>query len=97
VPFRTVAGTESVVAQLQVVWDSGVVESLFVGVAHNIGDVVYAFAVHVVDSVATSTAYTYYLDDAVVGLWKVNDGKSHIKINILLISHILYVIYGCYC
>ena len=44
----------------------------------------YAFAVHVVDGVAAATAYADDFDDAVVGLWEVYEGESHIEIYILM-------------
>ena len=46
-----------------------VVERLIVGVAEHEGNVVNAFAVHVVDGIATATANTDYLDNAACFVW----------------------------
>ena len=43
-----------------------------------------AFAIHVVDGIATAATYADDFDDAVVGLWEVYEGESHIEIYILM-------------
>ena len=61
----TVAGSQSLAAQLELDGHGGVVECLVVGVADDEGHVVDAFLVHVVDSIASSATYSDDLDDAV--------------------------------
>ena len=42
-----------------------IVECLIIGVAKHECDIVDAFTIHVVDSIATTAAYTNHFDDAV--------------------------------
>ena len=48
--------------------DGTVVECLIVGVAQHEGDIVDALAIHVVHGIATATAHTDDLDDAILFL-----------------------------
>ena len=50
---------------LQLLWDSGLHEHLSVGVAQSEVHVFDAFLIHVIDSVATATTHTDYLDEAI--------------------------------
>lgn len=43
----------------------GIVECLIIGVAKHECDIVDAFTIHVVDSIAAATTYTNHFDDAV--------------------------------
>ena len=46
-----------------------VVESLIVGVAEYEAHIMDALFIHVIDCITAATAYTNYLDDAVLFLW----------------------------
>ena len=71
--FGAVAGTKSFLAQLQVDGDGRVVQRLVVGITQYEGDIVDAFAVHVVDGIAATSTNAYHLDYAILflGLAKV--------------------------
>ena len=82
-----VAGTKAVLAQLQVVGNRRVVESLLVRIANHVGHLVYAFAIHVIDGVAATAAYAYYLDDTRILCLR------HYEVNA---AHWLYVLFFCH-
>ncbi len=64
--FGLVASTESLFAELQVDGHWAVVECLVVGIAEHEGHVVYAFAIHVVHGIASTSAYADHFDDAIL-------------------------------
>ena len=90
---RVVACPKAVLAQLQVIGDRRVAECLLIRVAHDIGHVVYAFAVHVVDGIAATAAYAHHLDDArVLRLTEIEVDASH-GLYCLIFCH-SYVVLG---
>ena len=64
-PFGTVAGSESLTAELQMHGHGTVVECLVVGVAQYERYVVNTLTIHVVDGIAATSSHTNHLDDAV--------------------------------
>ena len=63
-PFGFVAGSQSLFSQLQMNGHGAVVEGLVIGIAEHESDIVDAFAVHVVDGIASTATYANDLDDA---------------------------------
>ena len=63
---RTVAGTKSLMTQLQFDRHRRVVECLVIGVTNDEGHIVNAFAIHVVHCIAATAAHADDLDDAVL-------------------------------
>ena len=57
---RTVARSQALFAYLKTNGYGRIGQSLWVGVAHNEVDIMNAFAIHVIDSVAAATTYTDY-------------------------------------
>ena len=70
---QTCALPISFLAQLQMDGDRRVVQRLIIGITQYEGNIVDAFAIHVVDGVATTSTNTNHLDDAIFffGLAKV--------------------------
>ena len=62
---RLVSCAKSFLSKLQVHGNRRVVERLIVGVAEYKRDVMNTFTIHMINGIATSTADTYHLNDAV--------------------------------
>ena len=87
--FMLIASTESFFSQLQMHRNWRVVECLVVCVAEYESDVVYAVAIHVIDSVASTSANAYYFYYAVALLFlsEVENGRF------LIVCHICFVLW----
>ena len=84
-----VAGTQSQVAQGNLVWHGTGVEGLHVGVADDEVDTLDAAVVHVVDSVAAATTDAYDLDVRGLSFGRIKGKKS----GICVFFHVLVSIY----
>ena len=71
--FGVVAGTKSL-TQLYLDGDIGRNEGLTVGVTEYEGDVADAFAIHVLDGIATASTHTNYFDNVGICCWQI-DGE----------------------
>ena len=88
--FGSVSGTKALLSQLQMYGYGGIAECLIICIAEHKRNLMNTLAIHVIDSITATAAYTNNLDDAALyfGLSEINQTGSCI-----VISHSLDCIY----
>lgn len=88
---RSVAGSQALLAELEMDRHGRVVQCLGIGVAKHERHIVNAFTVHVVHGIAAATANTDHFDDAVLFIWVTEiEDRRFLSVCIIVVWHIPY-------